>query len=660
MTVTRALRAKALLACLIISACGGGGGGNSGGGGTNPAPNPTPTVTGGGYAPNVGPGDTQNYLPLGAGNTWFYGATNSDPAAPAPLGSLVAAVNGTTTVLGHTATVLSQTSNVLSVSPLNQYYLDGPGGLTFLGDSDTTYPITSLIVPYVQFRYPVQTGNVSTLTGSNLSFKVGNTGATATLDFSVSIVNAGFESVSVPAGEFANALKQVTTLSGTAIAAGQSIPLSGTDTSWFVAGVGQVKDTFTVSALTTTRAQSVELRGFTVNGRQRGMGAPSQLALANNSFAIEGRSIASDGKNFLVVAAQYIFPQLQVWIGTLIGPDGNVIRTFNINALTDISAGSGTASSAVAFDGTNYLVVYSQDHYKQNPTLLPTLDAVRISPTGDILGSAVTVASQPKLQTPALSVQALTFDGARYLLVFTHEGVGDAPPPLWGQFIAPATGQADGNEFALPATGSPLGPPAVAFGGGNYLIVQGEQAVGGPAVIDAVRLSPAGTLLDSTPFQISSLAGRSPPGVAFDGTNFLVTFQDAHTQPIRIVATRISPSGVVLDGTPAAPGIVLSADTTQSLGQVITAFIGGQYWAFWEAGQDRLYGARVSTGGAITSAGANGFLAGNSVTGITGGFNAAPIMAANANQGLLSWLAGPLPNYEYTVVNLQLVNPPGP
>ena len=148
--------------------------------------------------------------------------------------------------------------------------------------------------------------------------------------------------------------------------------------------------------------------------------------------------------------------------------------------------------------------------------------------------------------------------------------------------------------------------------------------------------------------------------MAFDGSYYLVAFRDARTQPASIAATRVSSNGALLDGSATTAGIVLSTDATQYLGQVCTAFIGNQYWVAWEYGQGELYGARVSTTGAVTSPGSNGFVLGNTVSNLIGGFNASPLFTANFEAGLLTWLAGPLPNNSPTVVNLQLVYPPGP
>jgi hypothetical protein len=62
-----------LVATGIVVGVFGGSGGGGGGSSSPPAapPPPGPTVTGNGFAPTSGPGDTSAYYPLAAGNQWL-------------------------------------------------------------------------------------------------------------------------------------------------------------------------------------------------------------------------------------------------------------------------------------------------------------------------------------------------------------------------------------------------------------------------------------------------------------------------------------------------------------------------------------------------------------------------------------------------------------
>ena len=93
--------------------------------------------------------------------------------------------------------------------------------------------------------------------------------------------------------------------------------------------------------------------------------------------------------------------------------------------------------------------------------------------------------------------------------------------------------------------GRPLGGqaprPGVAFDGTNYLVVWTDSREGGPKVYGA-RVSPGGTVLDQDGFAISS-AGGAEPTVAFDGTNYLVVWRNQAS----IIGARVDPGGTVLD-----------------------------------------------------------------------------------------------------------------
>jgi hypothetical protein len=101
--------------------------------------------------------------------------------------------------------------------------VSSPGGVTYLGTNDPGDSVTPLLVPYVQLPFPVLTGPVSSITGANLPINVGTPATTANLNVTQTIVNVGFEAVNVPAGSFPNALKQVSTVNGTAIAMGKTL-----------------------------------------------------------------------------------------------------------------------------------------------------------------------------------------------------------------------------------------------------------------------------------------------------------------------------------------------------------------------------------------------------------------------------------------------------
>src|SRR5438132_13717025 len=121
----RAVQLFCYLGSLLLFGCGGGGGGYGGGGGGG-----SPTVTGKGFAPSTGPGDTAGYFPVASGDQWQFNYSTTDPKAVAPTAVVTVSVNGTKSVLGTTATVLTQTNPTIATGGYDQYVSVSPGGVT--------------------------------------------------------------------------------------------------------------------------------------------------------------------------------------------------------------------------------------------------------------------------------------------------------------------------------------------------------------------------------------------------------------------------------------------------------------------------------------------------------------------------------------------------
>ena len=640
---SQTVRAFAYGGALLLTACGGGGGyggsssGSAGGGGS--------TVTGTGFAPSTGPGDTAGYFPVASGDQWQFNYSTTDPKAVVPTAVVAVSVNGTKSVHGTTATVLTQTNPTIATGGYDQYVSVSPGGVTDLGNSDAGDTLTPLIVPYVQMLFPVQLGTVSTLTGQNLPAGKDPGGNAITLDMTQTIANASMETVDVPAGSYAGALKQVTTVTGTAHDNGQSLAVSGTDTAWFVAGIGEVKETISSASGGVMISSSAELRAAIVNGQTHGLGAARDLVAVSPAmgsiYAPAVPVIASDGTNFLIVTLSASVSGgawQQNWQGTLVAADGTVLSSFNITAPVSTTLSCGGGPFAVAgFDGTNYLVVTENSHCATSqPT---TLDAVVISPAGTIVAGPSTVANpaDPSGGTGTF-YQALGFDGRQYLLIYVqHLVIGTQ---LYGVFIAPATAQASGAAFPIAPDTAFQDSPAVAFDGTNYLVAWVEE----PGLLEAVRVSAAGAVLDATPIgialQSSLCCGYMSPSVSFDGTNYLVTYRDPRGQSSTFNATvsaaRISKAGVLLDGTLAAAGIVVTSAPGVPLGHVASVFRDGAHWIVWESGgPNALSASRVSPAGTVPSAWQNGF----PLVPATGEVSS-PAIAAGSSAGYVTWLHG--------------------
>jgi len=141
---------------------------------------------------------------------------------------------------------------------------------------------------------------------------------------------------------------------------------------------------------------------------------------------------------------------------------------------------------------------------------------------------------------------------------------------------------------------------AVAFDGTNYLVVWADRRNDHDYDIYGTRVSPAGSVLDPAGIRISIAAGdQEAPAVAFDGTRYLVVWQDYRSgSTYDIYGARVSTAGTVVD----ASGIaVTTAANSQQVPDV--AFDGARYLVVWQdyrSGSNYdIYGARVSTAGTV-------------------------------------------------------------
>ena len=359
MRYRRGLSARALLTANLLALISCGGAGGSGG----PPPPPQPSVTGNGFAPSSGPGDTNGYFPVGAQDQWVVDYTTDDPKAPAPAGTLTVTVTGTKTIQGANATVYTHSDSVNPAGDYDQYFAVGNGGVTALGNTDPGDTLSPLIIPYVQSLFPVALGQVSQVVGQNLPYGHDSNNNPITLDLTQTISNAGMETVDVPAGTFANALKQVTTISATAHDGTQSAPVTASDTTWYASGVGEIKEEASATGGNTTINSAGELRRYLINGQLHGIGASVGLdssLLTTICPGISGPvpSVASDGTNFLVVTYGCSSPSDNHprWLGVLVGPDGTVQNIVTIATPATAMGPAPYLHAVSGFDGTHYMV----------------------------------------------------------------------------------------------------------------------------------------------------------------------------------------------------------------------------------------------------------------------------------------------------------------
>lgn len=251
------------------------------------------------------------------------------------------------------------------------------------------------------------------------------------------------------------------------------------------------------------------------NGSPVGAKFPLLASAGSHGFQYV-QAAASDGTNFLVVwqaaADTNFYGQLVTSSGSLSGSEFFLFSTgHSLN----------NRNMAVTFGRTNYLVVWQGGSNSDNNTY-----GELISPGGNV-GSPFQLNTTASLDNnPA----AVAFDGTNFLAVWsrdTNYNISGWPDwNLCGRLVSPS-GTALGNEQTLVNEQAAF--PALAFDGSNYLLLWGfdSTTTNTDLTIHARFLDRSANAIGPifTPFPTQ---GTNPPllpidGVLFDGTRYLLT-----------------------------------------------------------------------------------------------------------------------------------------
>ena len=202
-------------------------------------------------------------------------------------------------------------------------------------------------------------------------------------------------------------------------------------------------------------------------------------------------------------------------------------------------------SPALAYDGTNYLVVW----YDRRDTKTSSWDiyGARVSALGVVLdksGIAISTASGHQ-QVPRVAYQ-----GGTFLVVwqdYRHHGSYGA---IYGARVTSAGKVQDPKGIKISYTTRHRGAPDVVYGGGNFFVVWHDYRSSYYRIYGA-RVSAAGVVQDKSGVLVSASSRHCyHPRLAFDGTNFLVAWYDyRHSGSYTaIYAVRVSTAGKRVGG----------------------------------------------------------------------------------------------------------------
>lgn len=238
-----------------------------------------------------------------------------------------------------------------------------------------------------------------------------------------------------------------------------------------------------------------------------------------------------------------------------------------------------TKYPCVGFDGENWFIVWSHGS--------GGIYGARVDTSGQVL-DPVAIQISDSGEKPGLG-----FDGTNYLVVWENNDIYGARVATDGTVLDPL-------GIHICAASDDQENPYVVFGDTNYLVVWQDDRNGGVTEADiyGARVDTAGVVLDPTGIPISSADSyQRDPWVAFDGTNWLVSWEDPRLGELSIFGARISQDGTVLD--PDAVPISLKINNQDFSSVVYNGLHYFVTWQDWRSGNYDIYGTRVDTTGQI-------------------------------------------------------------
>jgi hypothetical protein len=245
--------------------------------------------------------------------------------------------------------------------------------------------------------------------------------------------------------------------------------------------------------------------------------------------------------------------------------------------------------AAVAFDGTNYLVVWSDYRSKSSYDIL----GARVAADGTIIdeGGFMVSGAEEYQEAPAVA-----FDGANYLVVWTDERNGSND--IYGARVDTAGTVLDPEGIPLCTEAGAQAEVAIDFGDSNYFLVWTDTRDVNENIY-GTRVATDGTVLDAGGAAIcTDPASQRYASVSRNGAGWLVVWQDRRNTQLDIYASRVSADGAVLDTGGIAIAATPSDETYPDL-----AYNGIECLVVWDvdngATSRDIYGTRVDTAGTL-------------------------------------------------------------
>lgn len=213
-----------------------------------------------------------------------------------------------------------------------------------------------------------------------------------------------------------------------------------------------------------------------------------------------------------------------------------------------------------------------------DPVLMPEFD----------LNEPVYTQSLEQQQAPGVA-----FDGVdTYLVVWQDDRGGNWN--IHGARVDSTGEMLDPLGFDISRAGGAQQYPVVDFDGSTFLVVWEDNRAGNWNIFGARVDAASWTVLDPAGIAISTAGNNQQrPDITFDGTDFMVVWQDQRNGNWDVYGTRVNAQGTVQD----AAGIAIFTQTNNQQNPAV-AFDGSNYLVVWQhSGADwNIYGTRLDTG----------------------------------------------------------------
>ena len=178
---------------------------------------------------------------------------------------------------------------------------------------------------------------------------------------------------------------------------------------------------------------------------------------------------------------------------------------------TVIASGFDLGDPAIASSGQQQLVVWPQDE---------KIYGARIA-FGSVIGPNPVVVSPPRPDFTFPRSPAVAWNGTNYLVAWSDDNSGNLD--LFGARVDPSGTVLDPTGINVSSAPGDQDVPAIASNGTDFLVVWSDTRSGSTSDVYGSRVSGAGSVLNTAGLPVSAASGdQSFPAVAWNGTRYVV------------------------------------------------------------------------------------------------------------------------------------------